>query len=261
MSALMEADKWLPDEPDETVAVASAAQSRQWRVNPAIVVNTANLQAYSDLVHELLAPEAAMGPPLGAVMGLTGRGKTTASRHLAVSTEGVVYVRALSFWTTVDLIREVSFAFTGERPVWRTRALDRIRDACLDRRRLLILDEADCLHMKAHLDPLRGVAEVCNMGIIFVGEEKLTDVLQQERRLWHRIRRVVEFEDLTAGDLAVFWRQAVGYLPPPDVMDALYKRCGGDFRVAVGDAVNLCRLARSLQVNEITTNLLKGLDK
>jgi len=115
--------------------------------------------------------------------------------------------------------------------------------------------------MRTHLNPLRGIAEVCNLSVIFVGEEQLVDVLKRERRLWRRVRRVVEFEDLNAGDLAVFWNTAVGYAPPEEVMDALYKRCDGDFRVAVGDAVNLCRLARNLQVKGITLDMLKGLQQ
>ena len=121
------------------------------------------------------------------------------------------------------------------------------------------MDEADGLSLKEHLNPLRGINEVCQMPVIFVGEEKLPEVLREERRLWHRVRRVVTFTDITLADLILFWKEAVGLSLSKNVAEALYRRCGGDFRLVVGDAENACRLMNALQVAEMTMEIVEKL--
>jgi len=230
-----------------------------FKVNPTVFIQTRNVQAFKELVLELLSGEALLGPTLGAVTGLTGRGKSTCAKHLASTIEGVLYIRALPFWSTTDLLREICFVLSGERPRYRAKCMEIITKRCQLRRRLLIVDEADGLSMKEHLNPLRGINEVCQMPIVFVGEERLPEVLREERRLWHRIRRVVTFTDITLADLLIFWKEAVGLSLSRDVAEALYRRCKGDFRLVVGDAENACRLMNTLQASEMSIEIVEKL--
>jgi DNA transposition AAA+ family ATPase len=210
-------------------------------------------------VLELLSQEVFLGPTLGAVMGLTGRGKSTAAKHIAATVEGVVYLRALPFWSITDLLREICFVLTGERPRYRSKCVELISKRTQVRRRLLIVDEADGLRVKEHLDPLRGLNEIYQMPIVFVGEEGLLEVLREERRVWHRVRRVVSFGDISAGDLVLFWKEAVGLQLSREVAEALYRRCGGDFRLVVGDAENACRIMNTLGATEMTVEIVSKL--
>ena len=231
----------------------------RFKVDPTVFIETRNVQAFRELVLELLSGEALLGPTLGAVTGLTGRGKSTAAKHIATTVEGVVYLRALPFWSTTDLLREICFVLTGERPRYKAKCMELIAKRCQVRRRLLIVDEADGLTMREHLNPLRGLNEVCQMPIVFVGEERLPEVLREERRLWHRVRRVVVFRDITVGDLVLFWKEAVGIKLSTEVANALYKRCAGDFRLVVGDAENACRIMNSLGLAEMTMEVVEKL--
>ncbi|HFC98190.1 MAG TPA: hypothetical protein ENJ40_07020 [Thermosulfurimonas dismutans] len=231
----------------------------RFRVDPTVFIETRNVQAFRELTLELLSGEALLGPTLGAVTGLTGRGKSTAAKHIAATVEGVIYLRALPFWSTTDLLREICFALTGERPRYKAKCMELIQKRCQVRRRLLIVDEADGLTLKEHLNPLRGLNEVCQMPVVFVGEEKLPEVLREERRLWHRVRRVVVFSDITPGDLVLFWKEAVGLQLSREVAEALYRRCGGDFRLVVGDAENACRLMNTLSATEMTMEIVSKL--
>ena len=230
-----------------------------FRVNPAVFIETRNVQAFRELVLELLSGEALLGPTLGAVTGLTGRGKSTAAKHLAATIEGVLYLRALPFWSITDLLREICFVLSGERPRYKAKCMEISTKRSQVKRRLLIVDEADGLSLREHLNPLRGINEVCQMSIVFVGEEKLPEVLKEERRLWHRIRRVVTFTDITLADVLIFWKEAVGISLGKDVAEALYKRCKGDFRLVVGDAENACRLMNTLGVSEMSLEIVEKL--
>ncbi len=241
------------------VEPAQSAAKPRFKVDPAVFIETRNVQAFRELVLELLSGEALLGPTLGAVTGLTGRGKSTAAKHIAATVEGVIYLRALPFWSTTDLLREICFALTGERPRYKAKCMELIGKRCQTRRRLLIVDEADGLTLREHLNPLRGLNEVCQMPVVFVGEEKLPEVLREERRLWHRVRRVVVFSDITPGDLVLFWKEAVGLQLSREVAEALYRRCGGDFRLVVGDAENACRLMNTLSATEMTMEIVSKL--
>ncbi len=253
---LLESGLWVENgtEPQATVEARP-----RFRVDPTVFIDTRNVQAFRELTLELLSGEALLGPTLGAVTGLTGRGKSTAAKHIAATVEGVVYLRALPFWSTTDLLREICFALTGERPRYKAKCMELIAKRCQARRRLLIVDEADGLRLREHLNPLRGLNEVCQMPVVFVGEEKLPEVLREERRLWHRVRRVVVFSDITPGDLVLFWKEAVGLSLSREVAEALYKRCSGDFRLVVGDAENACRLMNTLGTMEMSVGMVEKL--
>ncbi|HID10200.1 MAG TPA: ATP-binding protein, partial [Candidatus Latescibacteria bacterium] len=250
-----EAGLWV----ENGAGVEARAVKPRFKVDPAVFIETRSVQAFRELVLELLSGETLLGPTLGAVTGLTGRGKSTAAKHIAATTERVVYLRALPFWSTTDLLREICFALAGERPRYKAKCMELIARRTQARRRLLIVDEADGLTLREHLNPLRGLNEVCQMPVILVGEERLPEVLREERRLWHRVRRVVVFSDITPGDLVLFWKEAVGIQLGREVAEALFRRCGGDFRLVVGDAENACRLLNALGATEMTMEIVSRL--
>jgi hypothetical protein len=215
-------------------------------------IETKNVQKFQNLALQLLTPDAIYGPSLGAVVGTTGRGKTTAAKRLHATIGGVCYLRALNFWSTADLLREMAFLLKGERPRSSAACAMVIADEVKKRPRVFIVDEADRLKIEKHIEPLRGVNESCGCPIIFSGEERLVELLQKEKRVWNRVCATVSFIDIAISDLFMFWKKAVGLTLDAEVAEMLFCRAGGDFRIVAGDAINAVKVMNANNMTELT---------
>ena len=217
-------------------------------------ISTENFQRLEELYNWLLAEQ--YGVELGAVLGRAGRGKTTAARRLYAMNGSAVYVRFEEWLSHVGILREITFAVAGLRPVRTQVCFDLLKEGLEGRNKLIMVDEADRMSLR-HLNTLRDLHDVCQTPIILIGEEPLDAKLRQERRLISRLRKVLKFEPTGQMDIVVFYNQALGLSIPPHVAAPLARHAQGDFRLVVKDALAVERVMKASSLSEITPEVVE----
>mgnify|MGYP000498173684 CR=1 FL=1 len=233
-------------------------QEAKLRVKNDVFVKTANVKRFDDLCDELVAPQGDLTSSIGVVMGRAGRGKTKAARHYAVQHSEAVYVLFIDGFSLVDVAREIAFEIGGIRPRTFRACLDVIDEATLQQRRLIIIDEADKMP-KRYFEMLRGLNERCACPIVLVGEEPLRKALDSERRLKSRVRQMVVFEPVLLTDIAAYYQAAIGITVNSDVLQVLWQRSQGDFRLVVRDAFSVVRIMNTNRLSAVTMDVVKGI--
>jgi len=231
---------------------------KKWRVKRDVFIKTGNVRKFDTLCDELLAPDGDLTSSIGVNIGRAGRGKTKAARHYAVQHPEAVYVLFIDGFSLVDVAREIAFEIGGIRPRTFRACLDVIDEATLQQRRLIIIDEADKMPKK-YFEMLRGINERCACPVILVGEEPLRKALESERRLKSRVRQVVVFEPVLLTDIAAYYQTAIGITLTGDVLQALWQRSQGDFRLVVRDAFSVVRIMNANRLQAVTMDVVKGI--
>ncbi|OQX50301.1 hypothetical protein B5M47_03990 [candidate division CPR3 bacterium 4484_211] len=223
-----------------------------------VFIKTGNVRKFDTLCDELLAPQGDLTSSIGVVMGRAGRGKTKSARHYAVQHSEAVYVLFIDGFSLVDVAREIAFEIGGIRPRTFRACLDVIDEATLQQRRLIIIDEADKMP-KRYFEMLRGLNERCACPIVLVGEEPLRKALDSERRLKSRVRQMVVFEPVLLTDIAAYYQAAIGITVNSDVLQVLWQRSQGDFRLVVRDAFSVVRIMNTNRLSAVTMDVVKGI--
>ncbi len=230
----------------------------KFRVRSDVFIKTANVHKFDTLCDELLDRDSDLTSSIGVVIGRAGRGKTKAARHYVVQHSESIYVLFVDGFSLVDVAREIAYEIGGIRPRTFRACLDVIDEATLQGRRLIILDEADKMPKK-YFEMLRGINERCSCPILLVGEEPLRRVLDSERRLKSRVRRVVVFDPVTVADVVAYYQMSVGLSLNSEVAHALWQRSQGDFRLVVRDAFAAVRLMNTNRLVSLTMDVVKGI--
>lgn len=228
------------------------------KVNPYAFISNENVRRFDKLCDELLDPDGDLTSSFGVVIGRAGRGKTKTAIHYAVQRTDAIYVLFIDGMSITQVLREISFEFTGLKPRDFMQCIDEITKATRHKRRLVLIDEADKMP-KRYIDMLRGVNERCYCPIVLIGEEDLTTKLKEERRLKSRVRQIIEFEQISVIDVTAFYKMAVGVEVSPDAAEALLKRAEGDFRLLVRDAHAVVRILNASNIYEVTMDIVKVL--
>jgi hypothetical protein len=228
------------------------------KINPTAYISNENVKRFDKLCDELLDPDSDLTSSFGVAIGRAGRGKTRAAIHYAVNRPDAIYCLFIDGMTLTQVAREISFEFTGLKPRDFMQCIDEISKATRQKRRLVMIDEADKMPKK-YIDMLRGVNERCYCPIVLIGEEDLTSKLKEERRLKSRVRQVVEFEPITITDITTYYRVAIGIEVSPDAALSLLKRAEGDFRLLVRDAHTAVRIMNASNIYECTIDVVNSL--
>lgn len=220
-----------------------------------IFIKTSNYLKFMEICNELAGDGGQIGPSLAMVWGRAGRGKTAAAQYWAVQHDGI-YVRTLPIMTPLAVLREIAFYVSQEKPHTTRRCLDLIQAD--KRRRVILIDEADLLHMEV-LETLRGVNEITGSPIVLIGEEPLPGRVASRRRIVSRIRLRQEFGPLAQPDIAVFFKHAMKIELTPDCVSALYKKSGGDWRPMLTKALAIERAMKASDLREVTVSMIDEL--
>lgn len=218
-----------------------------------VFVPTANYQKCQTVKDQLL--EYRYGLDMAVLMGRAGRGKTTVALKLAAMDSRVVFVSYSGWLSHTGIVREICFAVAGTRPRATQACFELLEQSFSERRRLVLVDEADRMGLRC-LNVLRDLHDRCGVAIVLVGEEPLRGKLAQERRLISRISQEVVFQEVTASDVALFYRRSLDLEISAKIACGLAKHAQGDFRLVMKCALHVERIMRASGLNEITDDVV-----
>lgn len=224
-----------------------------------VFVKTENYTEFADICNELVSPDSDVGPSLAMVTGRAGRGKTEAAKYYAVQSDAV-YIRTLPVMSPLMVLREIAFELSGTKPYSTAKCLEAIENEAMKARTLILVDEADLVKLDV-LETLRGVNERCGTPIVLIGEDELKDKVARRTRIMSRIRRKMDFGNITQADVALFFKQALHVEPENKAVSAFYRYSKGDWRPLVKIAADAERAMRASGVGEITGDMAKELVK
>jgi len=231
----------------------------QFTVDTDVVVTTRSVDAFVSLADDLSDSEGSKCSSLGMVIGTAERGKTHTARYYVETHPDACYVLFIEGSTRVSLLRDICESLAGIRPVNFGTCLSVIHEACRQRRRLIIIDEADKLPV-SFLELIRGINERCAVPVLLAGEEGLKAKIDRVPRLRSRIRKpVVLYEQINCIDVAAFYANACGIDIDRHIAETLTKRSRGAWRSLVNDALALAKIGRASGIATITPEMIEKL--
>jgi len=231
----------------------------QFSVDTDVVVTTRSVDAFVSLADDLSDPEGSKSSSLGMVIGTAERGKTHSARYYVDTHPDACYALFIEGSTRVSFLRDICESLAGTRPVTFGACLSLIHEACRQRRRLIIIDEADKLPV-SFLELVRGINERCAVPILLTGEEGLKAKVDRVPRLRSRIRQpVVLYEQINYIDVAAFYANACGIDIDRHIAETLTKRCRGAWRSLVNDALALAKIGRASGIATVTPEMIEKL--
>lgn len=191
--------------------------------------------------------------------GQAGRGKSVAADRYYYQ-HGGAYVRVWEGWSQTAFLQRLLFellARNGDMPRHTgNRCKERIVEV-LDRdRKPIFVDEADRLHI-TRIEDLRDIHESTGAPIVLIGEEGLTGLISERRRIWSRVVHEVEFTPITATEVAMYTMQAAGLQIPPALCQAIAEKAEGDFRLVRNMTLLLEKSAKAAESFEVDEPMLK----
>lgn len=216
-------------------------------------ISTTNFQKMQALSSRLLANT--LNVELAAVVGRAGRGKTRAAERIYTHSPSADYVRCGEKFSHVQLLREITFKVCGSRPHLREKCLDLLKDELADRRRIIILDEADRLNISC-LNMARDIHDECDTPVLLVGEEILLKKLNQEERLISRVREIIRFEPASQADVVIYFKQAIEQTLSPAQAVKILMTSKGDLRNIKTTALLTEDIMKSSGLSRVTDDII-----
>lgn len=222
-------------------------------MNDNVFIPTTNFQRFQSLCEDLLSTQ--LGLEMACVIGPAGRGKTVAAQKIRSMSDSTVYLRFQERLTHIGLVREAAFVLSGVRPRSTQACFEAIQDSLAQRRRIILVDEADRMSIR-HLNTLRDLHDMFCAPVVMIGEGPLDGKLKTERRLESRVASKLYFEPVSVGDVAMFYQKALGQQLSPKQAGVLVRHGEGDFRMIVNDAVNAERRMKASGLPSIIDQLV-----
>lgn len=197
-------------------------------------------------------------PGFMVAWGEAGRGKSECAKEYAVNHEDVAYIRVFEDWTPRAMLSTICRTLNGMNPGMVDRAKRIIIEELDQRPRTLLIDEADRLDIRL-VEHLRDIHDETGCPVVLIGEPTLYARLTARPRIWQRVTRVVNFGPVIVDDVVLFGLKACGLKVAAPAANGLLKRCQGSFRLLYHDMVELERMARANDTNEVTMELVEML--
>ena len=183
---------------------------------------------------------------IGVIYGNAGLGKTFAAKEYATRNSGVILVEADLGYTARDLFSELHKKCGGDGNSTINRMKDDIISRLKGSGRLIVVDEAEHLPVRA-VDLLRRINDKAGTGIVFIGLGRLWDALKQKKNdyayIFSRIGLVVSLDPLQPKDVEDIINRIT--LNSNGIWRSYYKNSGKNARI-------LSKLvARSLRIAEL----------
>lgn len=212
-------------------------------------VQTKNVREFDSLMTGLMVGRGSLGEGderLACVWGRAGRGKTRTVQTWAAR-QGCTYIETVAVWTELDFLQKLCHEL-GIRQVQhrRGRCFDAAVDAMLHNPRPLFVDEIERFGQR-YLEIIRDLAKITGGIVVLIGEEELPHLMKQNRRVWSRTYRAMEFEPVSAADVVTYVSQTTGLGLSAPAAAVLHQASGGDLRIVRRDTINLAHAASSLK--------------
>jgi len=188
--------------------------------------------------------------------GQAGRGKTTAARWFTAQ-EGAAYCRSLMGWTELWMLQDLCFELNIDPIPHRKKAcFEAIIETLQARPRTVIIDEADKLS-ENFLEWIRDLADKSYVPFALMGEKRLKFRMENERRIWSRTVRVMEFGPITVQDILFFAKEAANLNLTAAQAEMLHKNSEGDFRLAARDVRCLEEIIQTNQLEKVNDDTVR----
>lgn len=212
-------------------------------------VQIKNVRSFDVLMQGLTIgrESAGMGDErLGCIWGRAGRGKTRTVQTWAAR-NGCPYIETVSVWSELDFLQKLCHELgIRQVPGRRGRCFELICEALIGAGKPLFIDEIERFGQK-YLEIVRDLAKVTGGVVVLIGEEELPYLMQQNRRVWSRTYRAMEFEQIGPSDLITYVRTCTGLSLSAEATEIMHKASGGDLRIVKRDTINLVQAVNSLQ--------------
>ncbi len=222
-----------------------------------VFVQTGNVQRLIAALAELEKRDPAV-PGLALVHGHQGYGKTVACQWYAVQ-NGSIYLRAQAAWTVNWLLMDLAAAL-GHAPEGISRANFRVVKEELGKRpRLIMLDEADyVIRQRLLLDTVRDLHDLSGAPVCLVGMAGAREaVARKSPQFWSRVSQEVEFQPLSAEDVALIGYQMAGLKLDGRQAREILKRTEGNFRKTVVLLAHVESLRKANPEAELTDQVVE----
>lgn len=204
-------------------------------------IETKNVRGFQVMVDDLMAIGEGC---LGCLPGTPGIGKTKTSRIWQSRNNGV-YLRIASIWKRSEL--DFIQAFAAELgivnpPGRKGKCYAEVVNKLAGSGRVVFLDEMQRLP-KDFLNIALDLSDATGCPFVLVGEPELKGMMEENKRVWSRTHRLLEFEPLSITDVMLFAAKAAGVTLRPEIASILHKSSGGDFRIFKRDFIALTKFA------------------
>ena len=222
-------------------------------------VQTKNVRDLNVMMDGLLLDRSDVGDErLGCVWGRAGRGKTRTVQTWAAA-NGAIYLATVSVWSEVDFLAAICRELgVRQIPHRKGKCFGLLIETLMRNPRPIIIDEIERFGQK-YLEIVRDIANVSGGVVVLVGEEELPHLMRQNRRVWSRTYRAMEFEPIPASDIISYVHQCTGLGLTKEALEVLHKSSQGDLRLVRRDTIALTHaynnLRRSGDVDEETARI------
>ena len=219
-----------------------------------VFVKTKNVRNFEVMMDGLALGEGE--GRLGLIYGQAGRGKTRTSQwHQAHN--GGIYLRVATIWRTSELeflkslCRELKITPPPSR---KGPCFVEIVDRLLANPRPVFIDEIEKLP-RIFLDLVRDLSDMSTAPFILIGEEELRSFMQQNRRVWSRTFRQLEFEPIQIPDILLYAHDSTGLKLSMPVARIFHQYSSGDFRIVKRDMLALIQYANANETREVSEKM------
>ncbi|SHI74918.1 AAA family ATPase [Halodesulfovibrio aestuarii] len=198
-------------------------------------------------------------PGFALIFGQAGRGKTETTRNYHAMTGGI-FLRVMQGWTQYAFLQELCYHVCGLRPHGVAACKNKIIEALEALPQTIFVDEADRLHVD-RIEDLRDIFDITGSPIVLIGELELRGLLGARRRIWSRVKQVVEFGSVSEEDVAILGDEAAGLDITPDACAQIVRQADGDFRLVWSFISHLEQAAKAHETQEVDTPLVAKVAK
>ncbi|ABB40145.1 hypothetical protein Dde_3351 [Oleidesulfovibrio alaskensis G20] len=222
-----------------------------------VFIETRNVMDFRQKVRAL--EDFSGEPGFALVFGQAGRGKTETARHYHAMNGGI-FLRVMQGWSQCAFLQELCFQVCGLRPRSSATCKAKIIEALDSMPQTLFVDEADRLHVD-RVEDLRDVFDLTSSTVVLIGEQELRGLLSTRRRIWSRVKQVVEFGPVAEEDVAILGDEAAGLDIAPEACSQIVRLADGDFRLVWSFIHQLELTAKTHGIQQINTELVARVSK
>lgn len=219
-------------------------------------VKTKNVRSFEEMMDGLSASDGE--GRLGLVWGRAGRGKTRTAQWWAAH-HNAVYLRIATVWRSAegDFLRALCRELGIIDPPHRKGALYAAAvDRLIEEPRPVFVDELEKLP-RYFLDLVRDLSDMSAIPAVLIGEEELVSYMKQNRRVWSRTFRQMQFEPIQPSEIVMYAAETSGLRLSATVAKVFHEASGGDIRLVKRDLLRLIDLAAGKGTEEITDDLAR----
>ncbi|SMF44491.1 AAA family ATPase [Desulfovibrio gilichinskyi] len=188
------------------------------------------------------------------VYGQAGRGKTETTLTYQARNGGI-FLRVMQGWTQNSFMQalagKMNLAPARSAAACKSKIIERLGDEP----QTFFIDEADRLHID-RVEDLRDIHDETGSPIVLIGERELHGLLGERRRIWSRVKQVVDFAPVAEEDVAILASDAAGLDIEAAACSLIVKKADGDFRLVWTILSGLEKAAKARETDMVNVKMV-----